>query len=363
MTLTDISSGRRSHTLNEILSQPDCWRECLRQLPSSEEFAKACKLANPAAECILIGCGSSYYLAMAAASSFNHLGLRARAVPASEILLYPEQYISKARPYLPVLISRSGVTSEVVNAARLLHNESKIPAIAITCAQRSPLESLVNATLKLTSADEKSMVMTRSFTSMLLGLQYLAATVANHGKFCDALLQLPEKVAPLVGTIPPAFQEFLRSCTSSDFVFLAQGPLFGIANEAMLKTTEASRSYTQVFHSMEFRHGPKSIAGPETLIAFFISQSSYDAEVEVLVEMQKLGSPIIAVANALDARARSAADFVIELSLEAPEYARPAAYTIWGQLMGVYTAMKKGLNPDAPANLSRAVVLDGNQDR
>ena len=361
MTFTDISSGRRSHTLNEILSQPDCWRECLRQLPGSQEFAKACKLANPAAEYILIGCGSSYYLAMAAAATFNHLGLRARAVPASEILLYPEQYIPKALPYVPVLISRSGVTSEVVNAARFLQKESKMPAIAITCAERSPMESLVNATLKLTAADEKSMVMTRSFTSMLLGLQCLAASVANHGKFRDSLLQLPEKVSALVKTIPTPLQEFTTSRSCSDFVFLAQGPLFGIANEAMLKTTEASRSYTQVFHSMEFRHGPKSIAGPETLIAFFISESSYDAEVELLVEMQKLGSPIIAVANTLDARARNAADFAIELSLAAPEYARPAAYTIWGQLMGVYNAMKKGLNPDAPINLSRAVVLDGNQ--
>jgi glutamine---fructose-6-phosphate transaminase (isomerizing) len=361
MTLTDISSARPSHTLNEILSQPDCWRECLRQLPASEDFAKACKLANPAAEFVLIGCGSSYYLAMAAAATFHHLGLRARAVPASEILLYPEQYISKARQYLPVLISRSGVTSEVVNAARFLQKETKIPAVAITCAERSPLESLVTTTLKLPAADEKSMVMTRSFTSMLLGLQYFAATLVTDEKFRDALLQLPDKVSPLIHTMPTRLQDFVRSCTCADFVFLAQGPLFGVANEAMLKTTEASRSYTQVFHSMEFRHGPKSIAGPETLIVFFISESSYDAEVQLLVEMQKLGSPIVAVANVLDARVRKAADFSIELSLEVPEYARSAAYTIWGQLMGVYTGMKKGLNPDAPTNLSRAVVLDRNQ--
>jgi hypothetical protein len=48
----------------------------------------------------------------------------------------------------------------------------------------------------------------------------------------------------------------------SDFVFLAQGPLFGIASECMLKVTESSSSYAQVFHSLEFRHGPKSIASP-----------------------------------------------------------------------------------------------------
>jgi glucosamine--fructose-6-phosphate aminotransferase (isomerizing) len=41
-----------------------------------------------------------------------------------------------------------------------------------------------------------------------------------------------------------------------------------------------------------------------------------------------------------------------------PEAARAAASVIPGQLLGFYTGIKKGLNPDEPPNLSRVVMLE-----
>jgi len=359
MDSTGTFTEQKSHTLREILSQPQCWDQCLKQLAASPQLAAAHQLAKPDAEWILIGCGSSYYLALAAAATFTHLGLPARGIPASELLLYPDLTLPKRREreYVPVLISRSGLTSEVLRAARLLESERNLASVAITCADGQPLESHARVTLRLTPADEQSMVMTRSFTSMLLALQYLAGSVAENTAFCGALARLPEQVRPLLQTVPGMLRDFVSSHSYADYVFLAQGPLFGISNEAMLKVTESSCNYAQAFHSMEFRHGPKSIAGPGTLISFFVSESAYEAELELLEELRRLGSATLAVANRVDDRLRRAANFVIELGLDAPEYARLAAYAIWGQLLGVYTALQKGLNPDAPKNLTRVVVL------
>jgi glucosamine--fructose-6-phosphate aminotransferase (isomerizing) len=125
----------------------------------------------------------------------------------------------------------------------------------------------------------------------------------------------------------------------------------------MLKVTESSCSYAQVFHSLEFRHGPKSIAGAGTLITFLMSETSYDAELELLEEVKALGAATMVIANRVDSRAQSASDFAIELGLQSPEYARPAAFAVWGQLYGVYYGLKKGLNPDSPRNLTRVVEL------
>jgi len=358
MNPTHTSTEHGAHTLAEILSQPQCWSESLRKLASSAAFQAATRMARPGAEWILVGCGSSYYLAMAAASAFNHVGLPARAIPASELLLYPALALSGARDCVPIMISRSGRTSEVVRAARLLEQELNVRTIAITCADGQPLEVECSLTLKLLDADEQSMVMTRSFTSMLLGLQYLAATVAQDETLRRALISLPSETAPLLEDLPQRLRLFVEARSFADCVFLAQGPLFGIASECMLKVTESSSTYAQVFHSLEFRHGAKSITGPEMLITFLMSESSYDAELELLEEMKKLGAATMVIANRLDARAENAADFAIELGLRVPEYARPAAYTIWGQLYGLYAGLKKGLNPDAPRNLTRVVVLD-----
>jgi glucosamine--fructose-6-phosphate aminotransferase (isomerizing) len=358
MNPTDISTEYGAHTLSEILSQPQCWNTCLRKLASSAELQAAVKMARPGAEWIFVGCGTSYYLAIAAASAFNQVGLFARAVPASEILLYPAFALPAGRDYLPVMISRSGRTSEVVRAARLLEQERKLRTIAITCSDGQPLEAECSLAIKLLDAEESSTVMTRSFTSMLLGLQYLAAQVAGAEDFAHGLMNLPEETVPLLEDLPQRMHSFVEARGFDDCVFLAQGPLFGIASECMLKVTESSCTYAQVFHSLEFRHGPRSIAGPETLIAFLMSESSYDAEVDLLEEMKKLDVATMVIANRLDGRARRAADFTIELGLNVPEFARTAAYTIGGQLYGVYNGLKKGLNPDAPKNLTRVVVLE-----
>ena len=345
------------HTLSEIRSQPACWSKCLSRLAASPELAAAARLARPAAEWIFVGSGTSYYLALSAASTFNHLGLPARAVPASELVMYSALTLRPAGNYVPVVISRSGRTSEAIQAAEILEKGHNLRTIAITCADGQPLEGACTVTLKLLDADEQSTVMTRSFTSMLVGLQYLAAIVAGNDAFLRGVTELPQLAEPLLREIPQRLRPFAESRSFADFVFLAQGPLFGVASECMLKVTESSSSYAQVFHSLEFRHGPKSIAGPGVLITFLMSETSYDAELELLEEMSALGASTMVIANRIDARARGTADFAIELGLSVPEYARTAVFAIWGQLLGAYYGIKKGLNPDSPKNLTRVVEL------
>jgi len=345
------------HTLSEILSQPQCWSACLAQVATSAELRAVIQLARSGAEWIFVGCGSSYYLAQAAASTFNYLKLPARAVTASDLVMYPALTLYAGRDYIPIVISRSGRTSEAIRAAQMLEKDRNLRTVAITCADGQPLEAACSVTLKFLDADEKSMVMTRSFTSMLLGLQHLAATASGNNAFRLALTELPQQVEPLLRDIPQRLRSFVQSRNFSDLVFLAQGPLFGIASECMLKVTESASYYAQVFHSLEFRHGPKSIAGPETLITFLISETSYDAELELLEEMKGLGAATMVIANRLESRAQRASDFAIELGLQSPEYVRPAAFTIWGQLYGAYYGLKKGLNPDSPKNLTRVVEL------
>jgi glutamine---fructose-6-phosphate transaminase (isomerizing) len=70
-----------------------------------------------------------------------------------------------------------------------------------------------------------------------------------------------------------------------------------------------------------------------------------------------LGSPILVVANSASAELRKAADLLIELELPVPELARIIVYVVWGQLLGTYRSLEKGLDPDSPKNLSRVVTL------
>jgi glucosamine--fructose-6-phosphate aminotransferase (isomerizing) len=308
---------------------------------------------------VFIGCGSSYYIALAAAASWTALtGLRARAAPASEVLLFPGLVLSEATSCQPVLISRSGHTSEVLKAAELLERRHNLRTLAITCATHQPLEQISTATLYLLPADEQSTVMTRSFTSMLLGLQALAAGWGKQEGFAAALRKLPGLTAPWLQALAGRVQEFVETHDFADYVFLAQGPYLGLASEAMLKVKEMSCSYAQCFHTLEFRHGPKAIVSPQTLVTFLLSESGYEAEREVLEEVKGLGGATLVVTNRADATTRRAADFLVELELEVEEYARLAAFVLPGQLLGLYLGLKKGYDPDRPRHLSRVVILN-----
>jgi len=362
------NSGNNSHSpgaysLDEILSQPQCWSASLEDLRQDKKLHSVAKRFARATEWLFIGCGSSYYVALSAAAAMGRLtGLRSRALPASEILLYPDMVSAGAGNCVPVLISRSGQTSEVVAAAEALKTRG-IPTLAITCASGQPLEEFASETILLSRADEKSTVMTRSFSSMLLTLQALAAVIVGDAGFLDSLSLMSQAVDPILRTLPEKLRAFVSDHDFDDYVYLGQGPFYGLACEGALKVTEMSVSYAQSFHTLEFRHGPKSIVGPETLLVFLLSESGYPAECEALREMKSLGATTLIVTNRGNDAVRADSDLVVELQLEVPEYARLAPYLFVGQLLGLHTGLKKGLDPDSPRNLSRVVLLDDDKSR
>jgi glucosamine--fructose-6-phosphate aminotransferase (isomerizing) len=355
--LTFSSSTEGLHTIAEILSEPQTWRQCLSELLENGQLVKVNEKLNKNVEWIFVGCGSSFYLAQIAASSWSILtGSPARAIPASEILLFPELFPA---PCQPVFISRSGRTSEIVEAAQYAESDLGIQSLAITCGMGTPIEEICSQVVRLSSADEKSTVMTRSFTSMLLALQALAAVRASSKSFLTSLQALPTQAALRLDSMQGSVRSLVDKQTYADYVFLGQGPFFGVAQESMLKVKEMSCSYAQAFHTLEFRHGPKAIVSPETLLTFFVSESGFADEISVLREMKELGGTTLVISNSITAAIRASADYSIELSLDVPEVARAVAAVMAGQFLGFYTGMRKGFNPDRPRNLSRVVMLDG----
>jgi len=353
-----VKSAPGAHSLDEILSQPRCWSTCLKDLPPSLSAQNVRKTFGSAREWLFVGCGSSYYIALAAASSWSAItGLRARALPASELLLFPGLVLAGSSEASAVVISRSGSTSEAVRAAELLERQKNIRTLGVTCTAGQPLQEIATSTLALLAAHEESTVMTRSFTSMLLALQYTAASMAENHEFTQCLLQLVNQAEPVLNALHPRIRELANSRQFAGFIGLGQGPLYGLACECALKLAEMSISMVQSYHTLEFRHGPKSVVSPEMLAIFLISQSGYEAERAVLEETKAMGGTTVAVVNQADDRVRAAADLLIEFRFDLPEFARLAPYVFVGQLMGLYTGLKKGLDPDHPRNLSRVVVL------
>ena len=349
------------HTLHEILSQPRIWSETETQLCEARLLETLSDLFSPRSPWLFVGCGSSYYLSQLIAALWTkHFYIPATGVPASELLFAPEETLRRLGTEQVVLMSRSGETTEVLRAAELLRKHPTVQTLGVTCNPQSPLEKLCTHPFKLTWADEKSTVMTRSFTAILLAFQRLALQFVGDSQFSGALDQLPQRGQEWLDCHAKKIQQFAATKKIADYVFLGQGVHYWLAQEAGLKVTEMSSSYAQVYHSLEFRHGPRSIAGPDTLITFFISEAAAEEETLLVKELKELGAAICVIVNRATPDLKKYSDLLIELSLDGPEFARYAVTAIPAHLMGTAIGLRKGLNPDAPKNLTRAVVLGSN---
>ncbi len=358
--MTDHSNDlQKFATLAEILSQPQAWQAELAHLERNPLIEEILEKTASSVEWLFVGCGSSFYLAEAAAYSWIKLtGMRARALPASELLLFPDLAQLKVPGLQAVIISRSGFTSEAVSAAALLGKEFQVPTLGITCTANSVLQKSCDITLTISSADEKSLVMTKSFSTMLLALQYLAVRKSANVEFVQTMKKLAKHFEPRVEQLSSEVRAFVNSHNFDDFVFLGQGPFHGLAREGALKVMEMSCSYSQFFHTMEFRHGPKAVVSSKTCLAFCLSEIGAGAESEVLAEMKKLGGAIIAVCNHATESIRKNSDLVFELGFAGPEIATLCPSIVPSQLLGFFNGIRKNLNPDAPLNLDRVVILN-----
>jgi glucosamine--fructose-6-phosphate aminotransferase (isomerizing) len=345
-------------TIREILSQPGTWLETARQFGQNSKLAEIAENFSAKEPWLFVACGSSYYLSRTIAAQWAALlKTRCTAVPASELLFAPREVMQRTGARQVVLVSRSGKTTEVLRAAEWLKANAAVRTLGVTCSENSALAETCTHLLTLPWADEKSMVMTRSFTSILLLFERLGAKFASESGLLSALDSMPEKTAAWLAANADKIRAFGAKRRFADFVFLGQGAHFWLAQEAALKMTEMSSSYAQAYHTLEFRHGPKSIASKETLITFLLSDAAAEEESSLIGEVKKLGAATLVVANHATPAMRRDSDLLIELGLDEPEYARLALTAIPAQLLGLAVGLRKGLNPDVPKNLTRAVVL------
>ena len=162
------------HTFKEIMSQPDAWAKALDYLRAHLDEIEA---INPHDfdQVIFTGCGSTYYLALAAAALFQKLdGVYARGLPASEIWLYPKGAYNADRKTLLVAVSRSGTTTETVRAVESFRKNANGTVVTLTCYPQSVLARLGDVNLVFKSGQEKSVAQTRAFSVLYLATIFLS---------------------------------------------------------------------------------------------------------------------------------------------------------------------------------------------
>ncbi len=344
-----------AYTYREIVAQGEAWAATLAAVAAGGRALHPW-LARPRAEVAFTGCGSTYYLSLAAAATWRALtGTPTRACPASELWLYP-QLVAPRSPALLVAVSRSGETTETLRAVEAFRQHGGDDVLAVSCYDGQPLVSGATHALVARGAEEESVAQTRSFTSMLVLAECAALLAGGEDGALAALQPLPGLAARLIATYAALAEQLGHEQEIQRFVFLGSGARYGLACEAMLKMKEMSLSASEAFHFLEFRHGPKSVVGPDMLVVGLLGQDAREQEVALLAEVRGMGARTLVVAEE-PGQASLPADYAVYLESGLPDALRGPLYLPVLQLMAYHRAMAKGLDPDAPRNLSAVVVL------
>jgi len=344
--------GKKSIT--EILEQGEAWEQVLSD---KEEYAACASKLKEAGvkKLIFVGCGSSYYIGLAGSFIFTKLtGMESTAVPASEIIFFSDRYIGSEKTAVAA-VSRSGKTTETVKAVEEAGKKDNVVTLGLTCHEESKLAQICDHALFSRKGKEKSVVMTKSFTSLLFAIQLLAGLMSGDEDFIKDLSELSGLFDKYAESWDEAVREFTSSAEFDKHVFLGHGSSFGLANEAMLKMKEMAITSSEVFHGLEFRHGPKSIVDKSTFISAYLGQETYESEIKVCREMVEYGAALMAVCNKADDELRSFAELVIEFQSSLSDYVLAPLALVPNQFLAFYSAVNRGIDPDQPRNLTQVV--------
>jgi tagatose-6-phosphate ketose/aldose isomerase len=356
------------HTLREISQQPSTWLTTCEQMLSCGNDLHLDKIQS----LIFTGSGSSEYIGECVRLPLqNELGITAEVVGGGMLLTHGSRAIPAGRPFLMVSVARSGDSPESVGAvALMLETEPEISHVILTCNRSGGLavryrnHPRVSVIALDDRTNDRSLVMTSSFTNMALAARFLGLkeTPGEYRRICECLSRIGSQLlkTELPTLARAARRDFHRA------VFLGSGSQVGAIRESSLKMLEmtAGRVTTLCETYLGFRHGPMSYVQNDTLIVCFFSSNplvrAYEADLLRELNRKELGLLKVIVGENVPRDLATADDVIIECAglAELGDDNAPIIHVVVGQLLAFFRCLEEKLRPDSPSEggvISRVV--------
>lgn len=296
------ASAPTTHLASEVASQPANW---LAARETAERFADS--LPKAGEKVAVVGCGTSLYMAQAYAALREEQGQGI-----TDAWTPTEARLDRDYDRL-LAITRSGTTTEVVDL--LTRVRGRIPATVISSSPGTPALEVAEPIL-MPEVDEKSVVQTRFATTTLALLRWhLGQDLSLAAEQAQRIIEAGESA-------------FGPALTADQLTFVGRGWTNGVAQEAALKLRESAQLWTESYPMMEYRHGPLSISAPGRVVWAFGDLVPGFAEDVAVTGADLMHADV-----------------------------DPLADLVRVHLLCLARARRAGLDPDAPRNLTRSIIL------
>lgn len=256
------------------------------------------------------------------------------------------------RDRLVIAVSQSGATPEIVETLGRLA-EAGARTVAVTNEQDSDLARAADLVVALDAGPEVAVPATKTVTAQFVALALIAralARPANRAPFSDdELRHLPDAVETVLADDDrvPGFARVLADADS--VVTVARGLLYPAALETALKVRESAGIIAEGWSAADLRHGPiAALRSDRTAVIGFFVRGPAGADTEALLtELGDRGLRALRVGEAAD------------VDLQLPPVGEALAVVpavVRGQQLAHATALRRGIDPDAPFGLSKVTA-------
>jgi glucosamine--fructose-6-phosphate aminotransferase (isomerizing) len=353
-------SGYDHYMLKEINEQPTALRQCLSgrvdELAGTVTVEELEELGTPSTV-QLVACGTSYHAALYGAWLLRDAGVPATAHYAHEYAAAPPP-VSAAD--LVVGVTQSGETADTLAALREAAGRG-VETLALTNVVGSTAARECDHVIYIRAGPEIGVAATKTFSSQLVGLNLLVATLTRpggrHRALVDALRSVPNDVQATLddSTAAAVVEEFVGA---DAFFFIGRGLDYPVALEGALKFTEVTYEHAEGFAAGELKHGPLALVTGSTPVFAVVTGDGETARKTVgnVKEVEARDAPVVVVTDGA-AEAPRYADHVLEVP-STHERLAPLLANVQLQLVAYHMAARLGRAIDKPRNLAKSVTVE-----
>jgi len=368
--ITQDASGKgdyRHYMLKEIYEQPLAVRNTLEGRLNDDRVAidafgdSAQQIFKDVKHVQIIACGTSYHSGMVARYWLEQFaGVSCNVEIASEFR-YRQSYVHENS--LLVTISQSGETADTLAALRLAKEQGYMGSMTICNVPGSSLVRESDLAFMTKAGAEIGVASTKAFTTQLVGLLMLTASIAqekglDQSTIVNAIKLLPAKLEEtllLADGIADLAEEFADKHHS---LFLGRGSQYPIAMEGALKLKEISYIHAEAYAAGELKHGPLALIDADMPIIVVAPNNELLEKLKSNVEEVRARGGIIYVFADKDSYFESDDTMRVINVNHVDDVIAPVVYTIPLQLLSYYVAVIKGTDVDQPRNLAKSVTVE-----
>lgn len=357
------TSGTSTWTEEEIRQQPKSWMRSLKNIAAKRhdiDSFLAPLLQNSDLKIILTGAGTSAFIGdIIAPWLARHTGKDFVAVPTTDLVTNPVDYLHAEQPTLLVSFARSGNSPESVAAVDLANQiVTSCHHLTITCNEAGSLYQNAakseNALPLLMPAEthDRGFAMTSSITTMMAScLAVFAADLINTATFQDVATRCQQ----ILDSHRDFSETVFEDLPYKRIVYLGSGGLQGVARESALKVLELTAGKLAAFYDSAtgFRHGPKSLVNGETLIVQFISSYPYTRlyDLDLLAELRRDGQAmrVVAISATTSPEIEAGPHIMLPAAREFIDVEQAFCFLIYAQIFALAESIKAGITPDTPS--------------